>query len=258
MNAVVQLDEPRAVVATENEAGSMMHAIIAAATDPRTDVAKMERMLEVAKELRAEQARAAYASALAKFTSLKHTIATNRTGEAPGGAKFQYSDWPQMERAIRPWLSACGLSLTHRQDAPVMDGKHIALIMVHAILSHSDGHSESVSYPAMPNPKVAERLSPSQAIQQGITYAKRQTAAMILGLATAEDKNDDDGQKDIGLTAAQRSTLADLMAAWEPTDAQKTAFYTWLGVDDVEAMNPKAYPNVVNVLKKKIAEKSQA
>lgn len=241
--------------AVQQEAGTLMQAIIQAATDPQTDVVKMERMMALAKEIRAEQARAAYADALSQFTAMKKTVPTNRIGTAPGDAKFAYSDWPQMEAIIRPWLAACGLSVTHEMDPPVMEGNRIAYINVRAILSHREGHSETISYPAMANPKVADRLSPSQAIQQGITYAKRQTAAMILGLSTAEDRKDDDGQKPTVLDDKQRSTLADLWAAWEPSADEQARFYKWARVEALDDLSPKAYPGVVDALRKKIAAK---
>lgn len=240
----------------EHGGGNLVQAIIQAAHDPNVDVTKMREMMELAKEMRAEQAKIAYAEALAQFTRLKHTIATNRKGEGPGGAVFQYADWPTMEAAIRPWLSQCGLSVTHRQDAPIVEGGKIVMIMVHAILSHVAGHSETVAYPGMPNPKVADRLSPSQAIQQGITYAKRQSVALLLGLATAEDRNDDDGQKPgPELSEKQTGTLLDLVAEWNPSKEDKARLLKWCKVDVIEDIKPRQYDIVVQTLKDKIAEK---
>lgn len=253
MSAVIKAGET--LPAVQQEAGTLMQAIIQAAHDPKCDTDKMRQMMEMAKEMRAEQARAAYADALARFTAMKRTVATNRIGTAPGDARFAYADYPQMEATIRPWLAACDLSLTHEMDPPVMEGNRIAYVIVRAILSHREGYSTTISYPAMANPKVADRLSPSQAIQQGITYAKRQTAAMILGLSTAEDRHDDDGQKPAVLDDKQRSTLADLWAAWEPTDEDKARFYAWAKVETLDDISPKQYPGVVAALRKKAAAK---
>lgn len=253
-HAIAQRPESAPVVHAGDD---MIPAILQAARDPSVDVEKMRGMMELAKDLRAEQAKAAYASALARFTSIKRTIATNRVGEGPGGARFNYADWPTMEAAIRPWLSDCGLSLTHRQDAPVVESGKVVMVMVYARLSHEAGYFEEVGYPAMPNPKVADRLSPSQALQQGITYAKRQTAAMLLGLATAEDRMDDDAQAAGGLADEQKQTLIDLMAAWEPSDDEKGRLLKWCKVDSIEDIQPRQFNTVVAKLREKIAERKK-
>lgn len=253
MNAMIE-HAPLAVVPADT--GTIIHAIIAAATDHKTDIAKMQAMMAMAKEMQEAQAKAAYATAIARFTGLKTTIATNRTGTAPGDAKYAYADWPQMEAAIRPWLAECELSLTQWIDPPVMAEGKIVMIMVHTRLMHSHGHFEEVSFPAMPNPMVAAKLSPSQAIQQGITYAKRQGAAMILGLSTREDRDDDDAHKVAALSDDQLSTLTDLMAAWEPTDDQRAALLQWCRVAAIEDLPPSKFETVAKKLREKVAGKS--
>jgi len=252
--SAVTIDEAQQLAVQEPP--QLVHAIIAAAADPQTDVAKMQAMIAMAERMQAVQARAAYEAALAQFTAIKTTVATNRIGEGPGGAKFAYADWPTMENAIRPWLSQCQLSITHSMGSPVVAEGKILMIEVHTRLSHALGHSEQVTYPAMPNPLVAGKLSPSQAIQQGITYAKRQGAAMILGLATAEDRSDDDDRKPAGLSDEQLSTLADLMAAWEPSDEQRAALLAWCKVPAIEDLPPSKFGAVAQKLREKIAAKA--
>lgn len=250
MSAMIQSGET--MPAPQEHPTSMMQAIILAANNPQTDVEKMQAMMAMAKELRAEQARAAYADALSRFNDAKKSITANRTGHVDN----KYADWPQMEASIRPWLAQCGLSLTHRQDAPVIDGGKIVLVMVYAVLRHRDGHSEEVGYPAQPNPALAGKLSPSQLMQQPITYAKRQTAAMILGLSTSEDRHDDDSHKVIGLSDDQLSTLTDLMAAWEPSEEQRAALLQWCRVSAIEDLPPSKFETVAKKLREKVAGKA--
>lgn len=242
----------------KTEGNNMISAVIAAAMDPATDVVKMQAMIDMAKEMQAAQAKAAYAAAIARFTSIKETIATNRTGSAPGNATYTYADWPQMEAAIRPWLAECSMSLTQNIDQPVIQDGKIIMVMVHTKLSHALGHSEEVSFPAMPNPLVASKLSPSQAIQQGITYAKRQGAAMILGLSTREDRDDDDSHKIAALSDEQLSTLLDLMAALELTDDERAKLLAWCRVEAIEDLPANKFDVVAKTLRAKVAAKAPA
>lgn len=238
---------------------SILQAIVAAATDHRTDIAKMRELMAMAKEIRAEQAKAAYADAMSRFQRLKQTIATNRKGTAPGGGIFDYADWPQMEKEMRLWLAECDLTLTHRQTPTVMEKGVPTSTIVYAILRHRDGYAEEVSYPAVPNPLVAAKLSPLQAFQQGVTYAKRQSAALILGIATAEDRQDDDANKpDPALTDKQLSTLVDLIAAWDPSAEDRARFFAWARVSALEEISSKAFPGCVSALRKKVAQKAPA
>lgn len=252
MNEITTIHNP------PDDAGMLLASITAAAGDHKTDLVKMERMVALYKELKADQAKSAYTDALTRFTAQKQVIATNRTGDGPGGSSYAYADWPQMESAIRPWLVASGLTLTHRQDPPVIEAGQIKLVMVYAILRHRDGHSEEASFPAIPNLALAGKLSPAQLIQQPITYAKRQTAAMILGLSTREDAKDDDSVSVGVIDADQLSTLLDLLSAWDPSPDDRARLLAWAKVTDIEQLPAKSYPGVAIAIKKKIAQKVAA
>lgn len=226
------MSDKELTVVPQSDTATIMHAITVAAADPQTDVMKMERMMSLYKELRSEQAKAAYAQALDRMSKFRQTIPTNRTGEGPGSSRYAYADWPQMEKTIRPWLSECGLSLTHRQDAPVIEGGKVALVMVYATLRHRDGHSEEVSFPAIPNTALAGKLSPSQLLQQSITYAKRQTAAMILGLSTQEDASDEDENAAEGIrSTANIDAHAAILEALNKSEGWAIVDLTWRDPD---------------------------
>lgn len=248
-------DEQMPAPQSDSDAAQLMGAITRVASDPNANVDAMRQMMELYKEARAMEARSAYSAAMARFVAMKETIAHNRTGQGPGGSSFTYADYPTMETAVRPWLSKCGLSFSHHEGEPVIEGGRIVYVTVTCRLQHEAGHSEEFSYPAMPNPKVADKLSPSQAIQQGITYAKRQTLAMALGLATAEDRDDDDSQRIATVSEEQVSTLLDLISAWEPSPEEREMLLKWCRVSDIEDIPARNFSAVERKLKEKIAQK---
>lgn len=251
-----QIDNLPAVV---SETGQMLQAITQAALNPDVDIEKMERLKALYNEMRADAARAAYNAALVEFGRLRKPIGTNRKGEGPGGSEFPYADWPQMESHLSPWLSAVGLSIQFTQDTPEIVNKKPVSVMVYGRISHRDGHvSEPVPWYAVIDERVAAKLSPSQAIQQPITYAKRQIAALLLGLSTREDIKCDDAQPQAEtwrLDDKQKGVLFDLMAEWEPNENEKATLLKWLKVSDVENIHREKFDTVVRKLRDKIAEK---
>ena len=218
------------------------------AIEKNLDTDKLRELMNLEKEWRAEQAKAAYAQALSKFEGIKKTITYNRQGTTAGNARFGYADFPEMVTSVSPWLSECGLSFSHRQDAPVMNEAGIFYITVYCRVCHVAGHCEEVYFPAMPDERLKGKVSPSQLIQMAITYAKRQTLAMVLGLATAEDKQDDDSAKQEPLITEKQA--ADLTALVDEVVKNKSAFMKWLGVEKISDLKADKYKKAINQCEK--------
>jgi hypothetical protein len=158
----------------------------------KLDVETMKGLMELEKEYRAEQARAEFNISVAKFSGLKQNIPHNKKGTTAGNAPFSYADFPQTVDFITPWLKKAGLSFSHTQDPPVMDGADIVYINVRCILKAKTGHQEESEFPAIPDSRLKGKVSPSQLVQMAVTYAKRQTLNMVMGLAAGEDAAFDD------------------------------------------------------------------
>lgn len=157
------------------------------------DVERLREVMTLEREWRADKAKSEYSAAMVKFGSMKKTIQHNKTGKTAGGASFSYSDFPAIAKAVTPLMTDCGLSFSHRFDPPVMtEAGKVAYITVYCRVTHALGHFEEIHFPAMPDMRLDGKVSPSQLIQLAITYAKRQTLCMALGLSTAEDASDDD------------------------------------------------------------------
>ena len=175
------------------------------------DVDRLREIMTLEREWRADKAKAEYAAAMVKFGALKKTIQHNRTGKTAGGTSFSYSDFPTIARSVTPLLTECGLSFSHRFDQPIMtEAGKVAYITVYCRVTHASGHFEETYFPAIPDMRLDGKVSPSQLIQLAITYAKRQTLCMALGLSTSEDDVDCDGvtsatddSVEDGLTKAQ-------------------------------------------------------
>lgn len=205
----------------------------------------LRELMQLEREYRADKAKAEFAEAMTKFASLKQNIRHNRTGKTAGNATFTYADYPTMVKAISPWLFQCGLSFSHREDAPMFNQEGaISCIMVYCDVKHIAGHTETVQFPAIPDTRLNGKVSPSQLIQLAITYAKRQTLAMALGLATSEDARDDDSSRAPDMINDEQLThLREVAKKANRTDEAKLC--AWLRVDSLEDLTVEAYEKAV-------------
>jgi ERF superfamily protein len=185
------------------QAMGMIETLLTSGKD--INIEALDKMVDLQLKMMGKQAEMDYAVAMTQFNSLKKIITTNRAGTIAGGGRFQYADYGALVEAITPWLAECGLSFTHRQDKPVIDKGMVQYVTVYCTIRHNSGHSEEFEYPAMLDERLRGKLSPSQLLQQAVTYAKRQTLNEGLGLATEEDKNDDDSQKPVNNNSNRNS-----------------------------------------------------
>ena len=224
--------------------------LLARAVEKGVDVEQLRELMALEREWRADKAKAEYAAAMTKFGTLRQVVGHNRKGKTAGSVDFSYSDFPKLVKAVTPWLSECGLSFSHRHDAPVMKpDSTVGHVLVYCRILHSAGHSEEFMYPAVPDGRLDGKVSPSQLIQLAITYAKRQTLAEGLGIATAEDKHDDDSQKPEAVVSDEQA--ANLTALMDECIKNRKAFLEWLGVEKISDLPASKYARAVAELEKK-------
>jgi hypothetical protein len=183
---------------------------------------------------------------MAGFNAIKPTIRHNRHGKTAGSAPFSYADFPAMVSVITPLLAQCGLSFTHRLVKAKGGDDVICKI------SHQDGHSEECSYPVLIDSRLEGKVSPMQLRQLSITYAKRQTLAAGLGLATAEDVDDDDGQPpEEVITETQVADITALLGELKDSDAALASMLKWAKVGKLEDLPAAKYEQAVKALEKR-------
>lgn len=198
-DAVAKIEQAPAPAA-QPESSALISMIERAARDPNVDIDKMERLFQMHERVAAQQAKAAYLSALSLMQS--DLPAAMRRGKGHNDKK--YARFEDIIGAIRPILSTHGFSLSFRTT---QDDK---LIRVTGVLGHSAGHSEQTEM-AMP-PDTSGNKNIVQAWGSSTSYGKRYVALTLLGIASEDE--DDDAKKAIGLiTPDQTEELARLITA---------------------------------------------
>lgn len=192
MNAITKPQE--ALPATQDEAQSMMEMVLRAARDPSVDVSKMERLMQMAKDLRAEEAKTAYFGDLAQMQDELPSI--QERGEIKiGNASQKYALWEDINKAIKPIMKQYGFAISFRTG--IADNK----ITVTGVLSHRGGHSEETTI-HLPSDTSGSKNA-VQAVGSSTSYGKRYTAAALLNITTGGD--DDDGEGDGGYHASPQA-----------------------------------------------------
>lgn len=176
MNEIVTKNEIQVQPAGE---GSTILAVISrAASDPNTDVDKMERLMAMYERIESKRAIASYQADLAEMQDSLPSI--GERGSAAG--RYTYALWEDINAAIKPVLKRFGFALSFRTDCQ-KDG-----ISVTGVLTHREGHREetTISLPA----DGSGNKNAVQAVASSVSYGKRYAAGALLNL-TSHGEDDD-------------------------------------------------------------------
>jgi hypothetical protein len=232
MNAVAKVVDQAPAVA---EGATLLAVISRAASDPQTDVEKMERLMAMYERIEAKRAEAEFASALADMQSELPSI--GERGNAAG--RYTYALWEDINTAIKPVLQRFGFALSFRTD--FTDG-----IAVTGVLSHRAGHSErtTIKLPADPS----GNKNAVQAVASSVSYGKRYTAGALLNLTSHGE--DDDAYRAAQEDPADSPEFADWRAAIEGCATKEELAKTW---QEMPKAAQKALARVKDAQKAKVA-----
>lgn len=176
--------EGSTALSVQNEAASIMEVISRAASNPATDVDKLERLLGMYERVKATEAKAAYFTALSAMQDELPIIQERGEIKIGSGPGQKYALWEDINKAIKPILKDHGFALSFRTG--LTDNK----ITVTGVLSHSAGHSEETTI-HLPSDTSGSKNA-VQAVGSSTSYGKRYTASALLNLTSSGD--DDDGK----------------------------------------------------------------
>lgn len=171
------------------------------AMDTGRGIDQLERFLDLQLRWDAEQARRAFVAAMATFKAEPIEIRKTKLVEfkTSDGQTTSYRHAP-LAAVVDGVVAALGKhGLSHRWDVKQEGGQ----ITVICILSHRDGHSESVTMNAAPD--ASGKKNSIQQVSSTVTYLQRYTLMAATGVA-AKDM-DDDGMAG-GSASADQDTIA--------------------------------------------------
>lgn len=175
----------------------------------------VERMMDLRDRFEKSEARKDFDAAISAAKAEIPLIRKNRTGHN----NKTYADFSAIAAAIDPVLGRHGLS--YRFTPQQADGK----ISVTCILSHRNGHSEDATLSAGADTSGSKNAI--QALGSTLSYLKRYSLDLQLGLAVTDADDDDGHAAGIGevITEDQAIALRDRLLACDADEAKFAKFF---------------------------------
>lgn len=239
--------EPRqSLPVVVSDAASLMAVISRAASDPATDVDKLERLLGMYERITARSAEQSYHDAMSAAQAEMRPIAADANNPQ---TKSKYASFVALDRALRPIYTKHGFSLSFDTG----DGAPPEHVRVVCKVSHREGHTERprIDMPADgKGAKGGDVMTKTHATGAAMTYGQRYLLKMIFNIAVGDDDdgNGNGGVSDLSglITDAQRDAL-NILA--DQAGCDKRHFCEWLGVESFAALPARDYRKAENALR---------
>lgn len=217
--------------------------MMSAAVDKGIGVEAMEKLIGLHERVEKRFAAKAFLAAFAKFQSGIGPVKKNReakiASQKGGTFGYTYAELDEIERHVRPSLTALGLS--YAWDSSIKDG----LLVCSCTLTHVDGHEKTSSFTCPVTSSAG--MSEQQKYGSALTFAQRRSLSQVLGITTADDT---DGARGISgpLSEAQ---LHDLRALIEEVGIDEYGLLKWAGATTLKDVPAAKYNEAVAIIERK-------
>lgn len=205
---------------------------------------QMGKTLDLYERLTERQAREEFARAMAQFQKdcppIPKTAKASITTRAGGSYGYTYAPLEEIAARTAPHLQANGLM--YSWDGSEADGKITAICTVR----HVNGQSVTSHFTASVETSAA--MSGAQKHAAAMTYARRQSLIMALGLVTTDPDTDGAGHQKI-----TENQAANLRAMMDELKVAVPGFLKVFGVAKIEDMPQAKFQVAINLLEEKRA-----
>lgn len=226
---------------------ALLDVISRAASDPDTDVTKLERLMAMYERLEGQKAKQAFDAAMASAQKEMEHVRTDANNTQ---TKSKYATYGALDRVIRPIYSKHGFGLSFDTG----DGAPQDYVRVVCDVSHSGGHSKSyhIDMPADgKGAKGGDVMTKTHAVGSAMSYGQRYLLKAIFNIVVSDD---DDGNK-AGttefITPEQVAEIQDLM---DKANADPEKFVQFMGVDAVMHIPGNRHRKAFDALNQAIAD----
>ncbi len=184
------------------------------------DIDKLEKLMALQERWEANEARKAYVVAMNSFKADPPEIFKDRH-VAFGKTSYDHASLANVTQSIGQSLASHGLS--HRWATDQVEGGQIK---VTCVITHENGHSESVTLQAGADQSGAKNNI--QAVGSTVSYLQRYTLLSATGLATKD--MDDDAENAEPVEKITEEQAADLKSLEEEVGADHGKFCQYMGI----------------------------
>lgn len=204
MNAVAKLETN---VVPVSDSGALMEIISRAASDPGTDVGKLEKLMDLYERVKGNQAKQEFDQAMALA---QEEMGPVRTDASNTQTKSKYATYAALDRALRPIYSKHGFAISYG----TADGAEAGHVRVVADVMHRSGHSKTFHIDMPSDGKGAKGgdvMTKTHATGSAFSYGQRYLVKGIFNIVVSDD---DDGNSAGGsgpISADQAATIRGLI-----------------------------------------------
>ena len=240
--------ERAVTVPAVQEHSSLLPAIIQVARDPGLDVTKLEALMRMQFDLEKRQAEREFIECFSRLSGTLPRVKKEGVIDLGGKGKIPFAKWEDIDKVIRPLLSAQGFTLSFDTET-VERG---TIIIAH--LMHSAGHSRATKTPPLPLDTGPGR-NQIQAMGSTISYGKRYAAEMALNIV--REGEDDDGIKG-AMRFANEEEVAELQGLIKETGTDEGKFCNLFNVAHLHELPVSSVPPAKNMLLAKKGKRAPA
>jgi len=227
---------------TVNTDDAIIQIIGQMATDPNSDVDKMERMLAMHERVLDRKAEAEFAQAMTTVQGMLPNVVKDADNTQ---TRSKYSTHEAISKAIKPVYTKEGFSITFSEDASPKEG-HIRII---GILRHKSGHSEThhLDLP-IDTTGIQGKTNKTGIHGTGSTYSygRRYLTCMIFDVTTGDDN---DGNVELEFITPEQVII---LEKWiQETGSNEKAFLQYCGVSALANLSVNNFDKALNALKSK-------
>ena len=161
----------------QTESAQLIDMIGRLASDPNSDIDKMERLMAMREKVLDREIKSAFNAALSDMQDAIPAIAERGSGHG----SITYAKWEDVNKVIKPILKQYGFAL--RFEVDTKEG-----VSVTATLSHSCGFEVNTTMTSKADTSGSKNAI--QAIGSSVSYLKRYTASALLNI-TSHGQDDD-------------------------------------------------------------------
>ena len=231
------------VLDEKDREAAIINVIARAASDPNTDVDKLERLLAMQERVMEREAKRTYEDAMREAQEEMGPVLKNRQNKETHST---YADLEQVSKLMDPIIYKHGFSMSFgTADCPYPNHYRVT-----CDVSHTGGFSKHYQADVPidnTGPKGAQNKTLTHGFGSALSYGRRYLKLLIFDIATT----DDDGRAAGNGGPINAEQLAVLNGLADAVKADKIAFCRYLKVDSLRDLAAFDYNDAVHVLTQK-------
>jgi hypothetical protein len=237
----------------ESAPDSLLNFVARAVKDPTIDVAKLESLLRMQREIVADDARLQFNRAMSAAQGEMQPVLRNARNDQTNS---RYANLEAVDAAIRPIYARHGFCLEFNSEP--LDGPNVRIVCE---VSHVGGHSKKYCLEAAldtAGPKGTGNKTPVQGLGSSVSYLRRYLMMMVFNIALTNEDNDGNRTRPAAgrISLEQLAELSDLMRR---TRTEEPRFLAAMapGLRSIEDAPAADFPRLKNALLTKLGVLSQ-